>query len=86
MYIDISEVVELITYEVDKNTVILGAGITLNQAMNIFDSLSNRKGFAYMNQMREHVDLIAHVPVRNVSDTFQIIVKTVFLIIDIRWV
>lgn len=77
LYIDITRVVELITYTIENNTLTLGANITLTQAMNIFDSLSQNNGFAYLSQMREHIDLIAHIPVRNVS-TFEIFILFFF--------
>lgn len=67
LYIDVSRVIELTTFSEDSKTLTLGANTTLNQAMNIFKMFSNKSGFQYLRQMRDHIDLIAHVPVRNVS-------------------
>lgn len=65
---DITNVAELIGYTIENNTLILGANTTLTSTMTIFDSLSKRRGFAYLAQMSDHLDLVAHVPVRNVSE------------------
>lgn len=68
LYIDISKVVELTTFNITNNTLTIGANITLTMAMNIFNSLSRTRGFGYLAQMSDHIDLVAHVPVRNVTD------------------
>lgn len=68
--IDISSVRELKGYIMDVN-LILGAGVTLTEAMEIFEKLSSEsEDFAYLKEFCNHLDLVAHIPVRNVSYIF----------------
>lgn len=67
MYLDVSNVYELINYAVTDTTLVLGANTTLTKAMSIFETVSKSRGFKYLTQMRMHLDLVAHIPVRNVS-------------------
>lgn len=69
LYVDITSVNELVNFTVNSTTLTLGANVPLTKTMAIFDSVSKQSGFAYLNQMRAHIDLIASVPVRNVSTT-----------------
>lgn len=68
VYIDISEVAELVTHQIKEDKLILGANMTLTSTMNLFYQLSesNHK-FAYLKKVADHIDLIAHVPVRNIG-------------------
>lgn len=70
---DISSVSELTGYDFSNNQLVLGANITLTKAMSIFDSLSTKNGFQYLEQMRYHIDLVAHIPVRNVSQRINLL-------------
>lgn len=66
--IDIFNVAEMKGYVIDVN-LILGAGMTLTDMMELFLELSSRnEEFSYLKQFHEHMDLVAHVPVRNVSE------------------
>ncbi|XP_028176684.1 xanthine dehydrogenase 1-like [Ostrinia furnacalis] len=65
--IDIFNVKELKDYYVDVNLV-LGAGITLSDMMNLFIKFStDSQDFLYLKQLYDHMDLVAHLPVRNIG-------------------
>lgn len=65
--IDIFSVPDLKGYLIDVN-LILGAGMTLTDMMEVFLKLSGeREEFSFLKQFHEHMDLVAHIPVRNVS-------------------
>lgn len=73
--IDIFNVPELKGFTVDVN-LILGAGMPLSEMMDLFLDLStSNEDFSYLKQFHEHMDLVAHIPVRNVS----LIIKNSFL-------
>lgn len=66
--IDISSVRELKGYIMDVN-LILGAGMPLTEMMEIFGKLSSEnEDFGYLKEFCNHLDLVAHIPVRNVSN------------------
>lgn len=66
--IDIQSVEDLKGYYLDQNLVV-GAGTTLTEFMDILQTLAHqREEFAYLLKLYEHIDLVAHIPVRNVSD------------------
>lgn len=49
---------------------ILGAGMPLTEMMELFLKISSEnEDFSYLKQFYDHVDLVAHIPVRNVSVT-----------------
>ncbi|XP_063365129.1 uncharacterized protein LOC134653665 [Cydia amplana] len=65
--IDISNIDELKGYHLDQN-LILGAGSTLNETINIFKSVaSTEDNFWYLQKLQEHLQLVAHIPVRNLG-------------------
>ncbi|CAG9788121.1 unnamed protein product [Diatraea saccharalis] len=65
--IDISSVKSLKTYKFDQN-LILGANISLQDCITIFkDAAATRSEFAYLAEFAKHLDLIAHIPVRNIG-------------------
>lgn len=65
--IDISSVSELRTYEVAAGVIQLGGGMSLNEMMKLFQTFGNSNpNFKYFLQMYRHMDLVAHMPVRNV--------------------
>ncbi|XP_063385553.1 uncharacterized protein LOC134671625 [Cydia fagiglandana] len=69
--IDISNIDELKGYHLDQN-LILGAGSTLNETINIFKSVaSTEDDFWYLQKFQEHLQLVAHIPVRNVMPRAQ---------------
>ncbi|XP_063828787.1 uncharacterized protein LOC135078132 [Ostrinia nubilalis] len=65
--IDISPIQEIKGYYIDQNLVV-GAGTTLSDLMEIFDHISKTNmDFAYLQKLYEHLDLVAHIPVRNIG-------------------
>lgn len=64
--IDISDVTELKRVVIDQNLVI-GAGTTLTEALDIFQRMATQDYFEYLLKFHQHLKLVAHIPVRNVS-------------------
>lgn len=67
-FIDIHAIGELRGYELTADKLKLGANLSLTEAMDIFMDASKKPGFKYCEQLWKHFDLIANVPVRNVSE------------------
>ncbi|KAL3275092.1 hypothetical protein HHI36_019863 [Cryptolaemus montrouzieri] len=68
VYIDIIEVAELIGYVLNGDTLTLGANMSLTTTRNLFNQVSEiNSKFAYLKTMASHIDLIAHIPVRNIG-------------------
>ncbi|CAH1116797.1 unnamed protein product [Phaedon cochleariae] len=67
VYIDITSVKELTHYSVNKDTLVLGANLTLSKTMDLFEELSKQEAFHYLSVMRDHLDLVATIPVRNIG-------------------
>lgn len=52
-----------------RNKLTLGANVTLDEAMNTFESAAaDKSDFSYCRDLAKHIDLVATVPVRNVSN------------------
>lgn len=66
MLFDVSRVSELKDYIIDQNLVV-GAGNTLTEFMEILKKLSDRENFEYVDVLIEHLELVANIAVRNVS-------------------
>ncbi|XP_052742295.1 uncharacterized protein LOC112057810 [Bicyclus anynana] len=65
--IDIFSVSELKGHILDVN-LILGAGMPLTEMMEVFQKLSTEnENFAYLKELYDHLDLVAHIPVRNIG-------------------
>ncbi|XP_014098512.3 uncharacterized protein [Bactrocera oleae] len=64
-FFDIHAVPELKQHSITNEKIKLGANISLTEAMEIFEQAALKPGFEYCQQLREHFDLIANVPVRN---------------------
>nr|BAR64771.1 aldehyde oxidase [Ostrinia furnacalis] len=64
IFIDISSIEALKDNLIDVNLVI-GAGTTLTELISVFRSRSSHNDFSYMKDFVEHLELVAHVPVRN---------------------
>ncbi|XP_047998096.1 indole-3-acetaldehyde oxidase-like isoform X2 [Leguminivora glycinivorella] len=65
--IDMGNVKELKGYHFDQN-LMLGAGNTLTETMDIFEELANSVDyFWYLEKLREYLMLVAHIPVRNLG-------------------
>lgn len=68
MFIDTNDVAELHSKIFDNEKLVLGGNTSLTETMNIFAELSAKsKDFKYLEELRKHIDLVANVPVRNVS-------------------
>lgn len=70
--IDISDVPEIRGYLYDQN-LIVGAGTTLSEFIEILREASDSEYFGYLRIVNEHLDLVAHRAVRNVSRHYNII-------------
>ncbi|KPI90909.1 Sensory neuron membrane protein 1 [Papilio xuthus] len=69
--IDISDVVELKAFLLDVN-LILGAGMTLSDMMELFLKMSSEnENFSYLKEFYSHMDLVAHIPVKNIMPRSQ---------------
>ena len=67
MYIDVGDVAELKSLTTEPNLV-LGGNMSLTEAMDTFYRISaETAGYKYTKVLADHIDLIANVPVRNVS-------------------
>ncbi|KAF2904210.1 hypothetical protein ILUMI_01965, partial [Ignelater luminosus] len=66
IYIAITNVESLLNYTMNGKNLILGANMTLTNAINLFKKLSKEyENFSYLSKLADHIDLIANVPVRN---------------------
>ncbi|XP_049875013.1 xanthine dehydrogenase-like [Pectinophora gossypiella] len=68
--IDISKVSSIKGFIVDQNLVI-GAGTTLTDTMEIFQHVSSQEYFRYLQKFHDHLNLVAHIPVRNIMPRAQ---------------
>ncbi|CAH0726755.1 unnamed protein product, partial [Brenthis ino] len=66
VYIDIASISSLQDSLIDENLV-LGAGLTINQTMDIFKKQMKNDDFAYLEQFHKHLELVANVPVKNIG-------------------
>ncbi len=66
MFIDVSGVEKLRSYSIGSE-IVLGGNVSLTETMDILTNASNKSGFEYTKHLSQHIDLIANVPVRNVS-------------------
>jgi hypothetical protein len=67
VYIDVGDVAELKSLMTEPNLV-LGGNMSLTEAMDTFYRISaENAGYKYTKALADHIDLIANVPVRNVS-------------------
>ncbi|GBP49386.1 Xanthine dehydrogenase [Eumeta japonica] len=65
--IDISGVKELKVHFIDQNLVV-GSGTTLTDLLALLDDVSRQHSeFAYLQNLYEHINLVAHIPVRNLG-------------------
>ncbi|KAJ2948179.1 hypothetical protein O0L34_g9987 [Tuta absoluta] len=64
--IDVADVSALKGYTVDQNLVV-GAGTTLTEVMDIFERMSLQQYFEYLQKLVDHLKLVAHIAVRNLG-------------------
>lgn len=73
MYINVAKVPNLISHRVTDSRLVLGANITLNETISIFrQTAESVPGFSYLLKMAEHIELVAHTSVRNVSSSMKL--------------
>ncbi|XP_058788859.1 xanthine dehydrogenase/oxidase-like isoform X2 [Phymastichus coffea] len=51
----------------EKDSLILGANVTLSMAKIAFEKYADEPGFEYLKRMVKHIDLVASVPIRNIG-------------------
>lgn len=70
VFIDVNNVAELKNHSVIANGVEIGGSVTLTDLIDILQSTarSNRPQYHYMEQLKAHVEMVAHLAVRNVSE------------------
>ncbi|XP_059620522.1 xanthine dehydrogenase-like isoform X2 [Phlebotomus argentipes] len=66
VFLDVNAVEELRTHSIGQN-VDVGANIPLTEFMQVLTEASSKPEFKYADQMVNHIDLVANVPVRNVG-------------------
>ncbi|XP_068627626.1 aldehyde oxidase 1-like [Battus philenor] len=64
--IDVSMINDLKGVIIDQN-LIIGAGTTITEVMEIFQEQAKQDYFSYLQQLYEHLTLVAHIPVRNLG-------------------
>ncbi|XP_075977357.1 xanthine dehydrogenase-like [Anticarsia gemmatalis] len=64
--IDVNGISELKGYTIDQN-LIVGAGSTLTEFMNILKKVSDVEYFGYLLKLYDHLEKVAHLPVRNIG-------------------
>jgi xanthine dehydrogenase/oxidase len=66
VFVDISSVPELKTFKIEGNSLEIGGGVSLNEAIEIFrKTAETNKGFEYLTEVAKHFELIGNVSVRN---------------------
>lgn len=66
LYIDVTSIPELRSYKATDDSLSLGANMTLTNAMKVFsETAAKYPKFKYLQKLTTHIDLVAHVPVRN---------------------
>lgn len=66
-FIDITNVTELHTHQMSTDNLVIGGSVNLTELMEILTKASKTVGFEYATELVNHIDLIANVPVRNVT-------------------
>ncbi|KYN05924.1 PREDICTED: xanthine dehydrogenase/oxidase-like [Cyphomyrmex costatus] len=67
MYIDINNIPDMSNITKTDSTLVLGGNVTLTMALQTFQKYSTETGFKYLEQLAEHIEMIANVPVRNIA-------------------
>lgn len=70
-FIDVNSVPELHKISSRRSKLTIGANVSLNEAMDILESVAaDKSDFSYCRELAKHIDLVATVPIRNVSIRF----------------
>ncbi|KAL6263816.1 hypothetical protein P5V15_003899 [Pogonomyrmex californicus] len=67
LYIDINDVPDLCHIQKTDENLTLGGNVSLRVMMETFQKYSSDAKFKYLRHLAEHIDLVAHVPVRNIG-------------------
>ncbi|XP_012273308.1 xanthine dehydrogenase/oxidase [Orussus abietinus] len=67
IYVDINDIPDLHRVEKDSSSLVLGANVTLTDAMKNFEKFSKDQGFEYLQHLAKHIDLVASVAIRNIG-------------------
>lgn len=67
VFIDITGIPDLRSHSISEEAVVIGGGVSLTETMEILTRATKTPGFEYCEHLVKHIDLIANVPVRNVS-------------------
>ncbi|CAB3359533.1 Hypothetical predicted protein [Cloeon dipterum] len=65
--IDVKDVPELRGVVAGGGFFQIGGNTTLTEAIAAFKTQANTSGFEYLNQIADHIDLVANTPVRNIA-------------------
>lgn len=66
-FIDITPIEELYIVEQTSTSLTIGSLVTLKDTLKLMKESVSMDGFDYLNDLLEHFELVANVPVRNVS-------------------
>ncbi|XP_011302981.1 indole-3-acetaldehyde oxidase [Fopius arisanus] len=67
LYIDLNDISDLRRVEKTADSLIFGGNVSLTVIKNSFIKYCGEPGFNHLRQMADHVDLIAHISVRNLG-------------------
>ncbi|KAF2900359.1 hypothetical protein ILUMI_05828 [Ignelater luminosus] len=67
IYIDITSVTNLLNDSVTSSSLVIGANKTLRDTIEVFRKRATTNGLEYLNYLADHIELVAHVPVRNIG-------------------
>ncbi|XP_018397763.1 PREDICTED: xanthine dehydrogenase 2-like, partial [Cyphomyrmex costatus] len=67
IYIDINNIPDMSNITKTDSTLVLGGNVTLTTALQTFQKYSTETGFKYLEQLVDHIEMIANVPVRNIA-------------------
>ncbi|XP_008216630.2 xanthine dehydrogenase [Nasonia vitripennis] len=67
VYIDINNVADLHKIEKTKESLILGANVTLSMMKATCEKYMTEPGFEYLKKLARHIDLVASIPIRNIG-------------------
>lgn len=63
------------------DSLVFGANMQLSEVIKVFNEVHSSDGFGYCETLRDHFDLIANVPVRNVSSLYFRIISNSFQVL-----
>ena len=73
MMVDLKKISDFYLMSNRANSISFGAGYSLTDVIDFFDTASANKDFEYLAVLAAHIKKIANVPVRNVSTSFLLV-------------